>query len=319
MTKINKILLIKFPFLIVLLVTFTACTKQGQSDILTTKVISDFADSGYSLTHSTDQNSWILVYADRKNFTLNLVKGSYSTDNPIISSTEIIDQIDVSPGINPSFGAHTFFEYKDIQYLFYSDQELANSRVTKWIYRTLNNPSLWTVDLLHKPVIPLAFLKTQNETMVFTETDETKEILIFKVSSASNHPVVTQISPKFDYGNILSSFSCNNNSGLITVRENNLFLIDETNTLITLPSHATQPVSIGCTNLNQLVAYVKSDPVMSKTSIGPTLKASIIMAQDINNKFSAEVTLAREVSSIAIFPFKNPDNINSPNLYIIYS
>ena len=136
MTKINKILLIKFPFLIVLLVTFTACTKQGQSDILTTKVISDFADSGYSLTHSTDQNSWILVYADRKNFTLNLVKGSYSTDNPIISSTEIIDQIDVSPGINPSFGAHTFFEYKDIQYLFYSDQELANSRVTKWIYRT---------------------------------------------------------------------------------------------------------------------------------------------------------------------------------------
>ena len=58
---------------------------------------------------------------------------------------------------------------------------------------------------------------------------------------------------------------------------------------------------------------------MSKTSLGSTLNASIIVAQDLNNKFSTEVTLAREVSSIAIFHFKNPDNINSPNLYIIYT
>ena len=320
MSKINNIALVRFSFLIILLISFTTgCTKQGQSNILATTVISDFADSGYSLNYSTDRTNWVLVYADKNNFTLNLVTGSFEIDSPIIFSTEIIDQIDVPPGINPNFGSHTFFEYRDIQYLFYSDQELAHSRVTKWIYRTSSDPYLWTVDLLDKPVIPLATLQNSKESIVFAESEDSREISILKVSSERSSPVITQIVPEIDYGKILSSFSCNNNTVLISIREDNLFLIDETNTLIPLPPYATQPISIGCTKLNQLVAYVKSDPVMSKTSLGSTLNASIIVAQDLNNKFSTEVTLAREVSSIAIFHFKNPDNINSPNLYIIYT
>ena len=125
-------------------------------------MLADSAAPYYSLQVSADRKQWIAVFADATDLTLKLARGSL-TQAAGVSSTTTIDRIDVPPGINPYFGRHAFFEHAGVEHLFYSDQELADARVTKWVFRRAASDEPWTVDLLPEAILPIAAL-TATET-----------------------------------------------------------------------------------------------------------------------------------------------------------
>ena len=126
-------------------------------------VLADSAAPYYSLQVSADGRQWIAVFADAADLTLKLVRGPLRQVEAGVSSTTTIDRIDVPPGINPYFGRHAFFEHDGVEHLFYSDQELADARVTKWVFRAAASEDPWTVDLLPEAILPIAALAAGEE------------------------------------------------------------------------------------------------------------------------------------------------------------
>ena len=119
-------------------------------------LLAEAAPPFYSLQESSTGGQWIAVFADAVDLTLRLARGSLAAPQAVADEVVTIDRVDLVPGINPYIGRHAYLHHDGMEHLFYIDQELADTRVTKWIYRPVDSSEPWTVDLLPEPVVPVA-------------------------------------------------------------------------------------------------------------------------------------------------------------------
>ena len=126
-------------------------------------LLAEAAPPFYSLQESSGGGQWIAVFADAADLTLRLARGSLAAPQAHADEVMTIDRVDLVPGINPYFGRHAYLQHDGFEHLFYIDQELADTRVTKWIHRPVDSSEPWTVDMLPESVVPVGVLPARAE------------------------------------------------------------------------------------------------------------------------------------------------------------
>ena len=313
----------------------------------------DAAAPFYSLQVSADRKQWIAVFADATDLTLKLVRGPLAQAEAGISSTTTIDRIDVPPGINPYFGRHAFFEHAGVEHLFYSDQELADSRVTKWVFRAAASEDPWTVDLLPEAILPIAALAATEESSaqpqfsLYGVVDAPPEdpdgavVVAYGVRpDAVTEPSATAVgesrlvvsgvaqSPADGVaGPRVNRYGCSGRNGFAAPDDAGLLLVEDTREprRVALQSltRAAGPSAIGCGSQGMLIVYARDDPRAMRTSSGPTLQAHEVVAMSVDRSGAVgaeiKVTLARDVNVLAVFPEPPAADSDTPALSVLFS
>ena len=316
-------------------------------------VLADSAAPHYSLQVSADRKQWIAVFADATDLTLKLVRGTLTQAQASVSSTTTIDRIDVPPGINPYFGRHAFFEHAGVEHLFYSDQELADARVTKWVFRTAASDEPWTVDLLPEAILPIAALAATETSsaqpqfslygVVDTWLDDPAGAAVVAYGvrpDAVNEPSTTAVGGRRVVatgvvaaqadgvaGPLVSRYGCSGRNGFATRDDAGLLLVEDAGEArrVTLQSltGAAVPTALGCGSQGMLVVYARDDPRTMRTSSGPALQAHEVVAMSVDRGGAVgaevKVTLAREVSVLAVFPEPPAADSDTPALSVLFS
>lgn len=328
----------------------TAPSPLGTPDSI---ALADSAAPHYSLQVSADRKQWIAVFADATDLTLKLVRGPLTQAEDGVSSTTTIDRIDVPPGINPYFGRHAFFEHAGVEHLFYSDQELADARVTKWVFRTAGSDEPWTVDLLPEAILPIAALAAteassgQPQFSLYGVLDASLEdpdgaaVVAFGVRpDAVTEPSGTAVDGRRLVasgvarsqadgvaGPLVSRYGCSGRNGFAARDDAGLLLVEDAGEprRVTLRSitGAAGPTALGCGSQGMLIVYTRDDPRAMRTSSGPALQAHevVAMSVDPSGAVGAEtkVTLARDVSVLAVFPEPPATDSDAPALTVLFS
>ena len=315
-------------------------------------VLADSAAPYYSLQVSADRRQWIAVFADATDLTLKLVRGPLAQAEAGGSSTTTIDRIDVPPGINPYFGRHAFFEHAGVEHLFYSDQELADARVTKWVFRAAASDAPWTVDLLPEAILPIAALAATEEPsaqpqfslygLVDARLDDPEAVVVaYGVRpDAVTEPSATAVGERRLVvsgvalsqadgvaGPLVSRYGCSGRNGFAAQDAAGLLLVEDTGEprRVALQSltGAARPTAIGCGSQGMLIVYARDDPRAMQTSSGPALQAHEVVAASVDRSGAVgaeiKVTLARDVSVLAVFPEPPAADSDTPALSVLFS
>ena len=316
-------------------------------------MLAESAAPHYSLQASADRTQWIAVFADATDLTLKLARGPLAQTQAEVSSTTTIDRIDVPPGINPHFGRHAFFEHAGVEHLFYSDQELADARVTKWVFRTAASDEPWTVDLLPEAILPIAAWAAATEAssaqpqfslygVVATALDDPDGAAVVAYGvrpDAVTEPAATAVggrrlvvsgvaqSPAAGRQFRISRYGCSGRNGFAARDDAGLLLVEDAGEArrVTLQglTGAAGPTALGCGSRGMLIVYARDDPRALRTSSGPALQAHEVVATrvDRGGAVGAEVkvTLARDVSVLAVFPEPPAAASDTPALSVLFS
>ena len=316
-------------------------------------VLADSAAPYYSLQASADRTQWIAVFADATDLTLKLVRGPLTPADAGVSSTTTIDRIDVPPGINPNFGRHAFFELAGVEHLFYSDQELADARVTKWVFRAAASDEPWTVDLLPEAILPIAALAATDESSaqpqfsVYGVVDapdghqDRAAVVAYGVRpDAVAEPSATAVGGRRLIvsgvalsqadgvaGPLVSRYGCSDRDGFAARDDTGLLLVEDMREprRVTLQSitGAAGPTALGCGSEGMLIVYARDDPRALHTSSGPALQAHEVVAMSVDRSGAGgtevKVTLARDVRVLAVFPEPPATDSDTPALSVLFS
>ena len=150
----------------------TACSLSVAPSRRHSFVIGDDAIAGYQLhappAHSNGRSAWWLAYVESATADLVITHGTTTglgdRASVSVNGTEVVDRVDVAPGINPVLGAFVAFESDGEQHLIYVDQELPDQRLTKWLHRPMSDasapsnaaPEPWEISLLPSQFVPIA-------------------------------------------------------------------------------------------------------------------------------------------------------------------
>ena len=317
-------------------------------------VLAELAPPYYSLQVSADREQWVAVFADTAELTLKLARGPLAATEAAVSSVIAVDRIDVPPGINPYFGRHAYLQHDGVEHLFYSDQELADVRVTKWVYRETASDAPWTVDLLPEAVLPLAVLPVPAEPSdrpgftlfgaVGTAGGEANgdAVVAYEVQPddltdpsaaavAGRRVIMTGVAQTQSDGGAgpaVSAYACAGRNGFAAADGAGLLLVEDTQgprrvALHDRPAAAAGPTALGCGPQGMLIVYTRDDPRAMRTSSGPALQAREVVAVDVAAGGAAgteiKVTLAREVSVLAVFPEPPRADSGTPALTVLFS
>ena len=335
--------------------TLAATCPSAPSPVVTPDsiVLAAAAAPHYSLQASADRTQWIAVFADAIDLTLKLARGPLTPAQAGVSSTTTIDRIDVPPGINPYFGRHAFLEHAGVEHLFYSDQELADARVTKWVFRAAASDEPWTVDLLPEAILPVAALaateasSAQPPFSVYGVVDaphgdpDGAAVVAYGVRpDAVTEPSAAAVggrrlivsgaaqSQADDVaGPLVSRYACAGRSGFAAQDAAGLLLVEDTREPRRLAlqslTAAAGPTALGCGSQGMLIVYARDDPRAMRTSSGPALQAHEVVAMSVDRNGAAgaeiKVTLARDVSVLAVFPEPPPAESDTPALSVLFS
>ena len=301
--------------LVGILISAAACpAAAAPADPPAGVVLSAAAADHYSLHLSADRQQWVAVFADSAELTLKLARGPLAAGQTAVDSVTALDRVDVPPGINPHFGRHAYLQHGGTEHLFYSDQELADARVTKWIYRDPAGAAPWMVDLLPEAILPLAALPAPAapaeaaEEPPFTlyglaaappaagEEHAGAELLAYDVlpEAVTGRRVVTTLAAPAaapgaaagaGAGRLLSGYGCAGRNGFAVAADAGTgVLLVETGQApqpLSLPPAADPaggPAALGCGAQGMLLAYTRDDPRATRTSAGPALQAREIVA-----------------------------------------
>ena len=315
-------------------------------------LLAEHAPPFYSLQESAAGGQWIAVYADAADLTLRLARGSLAAPRAGADEVVTIDRVDLVPGINPYFGRHAFLQHDGIEHLLYSDQELADARVTKWIHRPVDSAEPWTVDLLPEPVVPVGVLPgpaSDFEPAGFTlfgllgergdEAIRSYDVrpTLLEDQSAPMHagdrslpaaaaPAGAPEAP----GPALSPYHCAGRYGLSMYDHRGLLVVEDgrDDLRVDLPGHEPElpppPLSVACGSQELLVvAYVRDDRTALESSDGAARGAHEIVAVTVDRRgaIGAErkITLAREVHALAAFPDRAATDAARPALTVLFS
>jgi hypothetical protein len=319
-------------------------------------LLAEAAPPFYSLHESSTGGQWIAVFADAVDLTLRMARGSLAAPQAVADDVVTIDRVDLVPGINPYIGRHAYLHHDGIEHLFYIDQELADTRVTKWIYRPVDSADPWTVDLLPEPVVPVAVLSNTDDSsapdgftlLALLGDNGEQPVLAYAVRPtlledesapvhtagwslpASTAPAAATGAP----GPALSSFHCSGRGGLSLIDDAGLLIVERGRDplRVDLPGHDAAlhaPTSVACGSRELLVvAYARDAGTAPTNDDEATLRASegayeiVAVAVDENGARGPErkITLAREVRTLAVFPDRWPgDESVPPALTLLFS
>ena len=299
--------------LVAILIGAAACPgAAAPADTPAGVLLSAAAAGHYSLHLSADRRQWIAVFADSAELTLKLARGPLTAGQAAVDSVTALDRVDVPPGINPHFGRHAYLQHGGTEHLFYSDQELADARVTKWIYRDPAGAAPWMVDLLPEAILPLAALPAlparaaaAEEEPPFTlyglaaappaeggEERAGAELLAYDVlpEAVTGRRVVTTLAapaaaPGAAAGRLISGYGCAGRNGFAVAAGagTGVLLVEagQAPQPLSLPPAADPaggPAALGCGARGMLLAYTRDDPRATRTSAGPALQAREIVA-----------------------------------------
>ncbi len=315
-------------------------------------LLAEHAPPFYSLQESAAGGQWIAVYADAADLTLRLARGSLAAPRAHADEVVTIDRVDLVPGINPYFGRHAFLQHDGIEHLLYTDQELADARVTKWIHRPVDSAEPWTVDLLPEPVVPVGVLPgpaSDFEPAGFTlfgllgEQDE-EAIRSFDVRPALLEDQSTPIhagdrslpadaaptgAPEAP-GPALSPYHCAGRHGFSMFDHGGLLVVEDgrDDLRVDLPGREPElpppPLSVACGSQELLVVtYVRDDRTALESSDGAARGAHEIVAVTVDHGGAIvserKITLAREVHALAAFPDRGETDAVVPALTVLFS
>jgi len=327
--------------------TLAATCPTAPSAVATpdSTVLAAAAAPFYSLQASADRTQWIAVFADAGDLTLKLARGPVVPTGEAVSSVTTIDRIDVPPGINPYFGRHAFLQHAGVEHLFYSDQELADARVTKWVFREATSEAPWTVDLLPEAILPVAALAAAEE------PSGPRQFSLYGVVDApdgdANAATVVAYDVRPDAvtddsaaavagrqliasgvaGPLVSRYACADRSGFAAADDAGLLLVEDTREPRRVSFHsltaAPGPTALGCGRQGMLMVFTRDDPRAMRTSSGPALQAREVVAVSVDHSGAVgaeiKVTLARDVSVLAVFPEPPLADSNTPALSVLFA
>jgi len=314
-------------------------------------LLAEHAPPFYSLQESAAGGQWIAVYADAADLTLRLARGSLAAPRAHADETVTIDRVDLVPGINPYFGRHAFLQHDGIEHLLYTDQELADARVTKWIHRPVDSAEPWIVDLLPEPVVPVAVLPgpaSDFEPPGFTlfgllgEQDEAlrsfdvRPALLEDQSTpihAGDRSLPADAAPtgvSEAPGPALSPYHCAGRHGFSMFDHRGLLVVEDgrDDLRVELPGREPQlpppPLSVACGSQELLVVtYVRDDRTALESSDGAARGAHEIVAVTVDRGGAIgserKITLAREVHALAAFPERGAADTVAPALTVLFS
>lgn len=321
-------------------------------------VLTAAAAAHYSLHLSANRQQWVAVFADSAELTLKLARGPLTAEPAAVESITALDRIDVPPGINPHFGRHAYLQHGGLEHLFFSDQELADSRVTKWIYRDPAGAEPWMVDHLPEAILPLTALAApaaaEAEAPQFTlygladappaEGDEDAVALTaydVRPAAAADDPaaavagrrLITTLpapaaAPGAGGGRLISGYGCGGRRGFAAAAAGGVLLVEagrEPQRLALPPAVEADggPAALGCGAQGMLITYTRDDPRAAGTSTGVALQAREVVAAPVPASGDAaaeiKVTLARDVGLLTVFPEPPPAAGEPPALSVLFS
>ena len=314
-------------------------------------LLAEHAPPFYSLQESSAGGQWIAVYADAADLTLRLARGSLAAPRARADEVATIDRIDLVPGINPYFGRHAYLQHGELEHLFYTDQELADARVTKWIHRPVESSEPWTVDLLPEPVVPVGVLPgptADSERAGFTlfgllgehgdqplRAYRVRPSLLEEQSApiqahdrslpADAAPAGVPDAP----GPALSPYHCARRHGLSMFDRAGLLIMEDgrAGLRVDLPGRPPElpppALSVACSARELLVAYARDDRTARETGDGAARSAHEIVAVRVDESGATGsermITLAREVRALAVFPDGRTADATDPALIVLFS
>lgn len=313
-------------------------------------VLAEAAPPYYSLQLSADREQWVAVFADAAELTLKVARGPLAAAQAEVSSVITIDRIDVPPGINPYFGRHAYVQHDGVEHLFYSDQELADVRVTKWVYRETASAAPWLVDLLPEPILPVAVLRRAAAPaaaapqitlygLVDAPADESggaafaaygvrPEAAADGAAVTGRRVIMTVTAPATApgaAGPAVSGYSCAGRSGFAAADGGGLLLVEAAQEpqRLALPPPAAAAggsAALGCGPQGMVLVFTREDPRATRTSSGPALQAREVVAVPVDSGGAEiKVTLARDVRVLAVFPGPPLAAGGQPALAVLFS
>ncbi len=289
----------------------TACQDPRSPATPVTIVLAEAAAPRYSLQPAADPDEWVVIFADAHHLTLRYARGRIAAHRAAVTTLATIDRIDVPPGVNPDLGEHAYVTHDGVEHLFYVDQELADKRVTKWIYREAAPPAAgaeatWMVDLVPRAPLPMAALPGSAQApdaglTLFGVLREQQRLVTYTLRAETvSGPRATALNGIT--APAASPYACDERSGLLLEHDAEALLIEGPEQIRRVELEAGGPIGIGCHSGVMMAAYTRRDPGAGATSAGAALDALEIVAVDLHNGQETKVTLAREVGALAVFP-----------------
>lgn len=154
---------LRAPLLLVFVALLACCTARQQGIPLHPEIMTIPGNSpGRFMSLAVAGANLLAAFSDRETTTLKFMRLPLGPHLPAETpSATIVDKVDVSPPLSPTFGAHVLAAWGDTIDILYLDRESEDRSVLKLASKTLEAP-LWNLDVLEPPGEPLAVLPARN-------------------------------------------------------------------------------------------------------------------------------------------------------------
>lgn len=157
---------VKASLLMALVVLLACCTARQEGFLLHPETLLIEAHSpGRFLSLAIAGTNLLATFSDRETTTLKFMTIPLGPHLPSEAPTAtIVDKVDVSPPLSPTFGAHMLAARGDAVDILYLCRESDDRSILKLAYKTLEARQ-WNLDVLEPPGEPLAALPDQKGTV----------------------------------------------------------------------------------------------------------------------------------------------------------
>jgi hypothetical protein len=163
----------KATLLLALVVLVAGCTERQQGFLLHPEILPVPGNShGRFVSLAVAGADLVAAFSERETTTLRFMRLPLGAHLPAEApAAAIVDKIDVSPPLSPTFGAHVLSAHGDTVDILYLDRESEDRFVLKLASRSVDAPQ-WNLDVLEPAGQPLAVLPAANGTVsVFWAAD----------------------------------------------------------------------------------------------------------------------------------------------------
>jgi hypothetical protein len=153
----------KATLLMTFMVLLACCTARQQGFLLHPETMSIPGNShGRFVSLAAAGTNLLAVFSERETTTLKFMQLPLGPHLPAEApAPTIVDKVDVSPPLSPTFGAHVLAARGDTIDILYLDRESEEKSILKLASKKLQAP-LWNLDVLEPPGEPLAALPAEN-------------------------------------------------------------------------------------------------------------------------------------------------------------
>ena len=160
-------------FLLAFIALLACCTERQQGFLLHPETLSIPGNShGRFVSLAAAGTSLLAAFSERESTTLKFMRLPLGPHLPAEApAATIVDKIDVSPPLSPTFGAHVLSTHGNTVDILYLDREGEDRSILKLASKSLDAPQ-WNLDVLEPAGQPLAALPEANGTLtVFWAAD----------------------------------------------------------------------------------------------------------------------------------------------------